>query len=77
MVAMCPATLAAGDTFDFVIINTSTNASEDVILAGGTDVTIVGDARVSSIDAAGEKTSSGVFRFRYTGTTVWVAYRVS
>mgnify|MGYP001574454621 FL=1 len=77
LVAACPAALAVNDCFDFVIINTSTVAAEDAILGAGTDVTIVGDARVASIDAAGEKTSSGVFRFRYTGTTVWVAYRVS
>lgn len=77
MVAVLPASLAAGDCFDFMVINISTNAAEDAILGAGTDVSIVGDARVASIDAAGEKTSSGVFRFRYSGANVWVAYRIS
>lgn len=75
--AALPTSLAAGDCFDFCVINISTVAAEDAILAGGTDVTIVGDARVASRDAAGEKTASGKFRFRYSGANVWVIYRVA
>lgn len=74
LVAACPTTLAAGDCFDFRMINISTDASETAILAGGTDVTIVGSAIVSD-NATNSEHSSGTFRFRYSGANVWVVYR--
>ena len=67
--------LAAGDSFDFRIINISTDASETAILAFGADITGVGSMIVSD-NATNSEHSSGTFRFRYSGANVWVAYRI-
>lgn len=69
--------LANDDSFFFSIINISTDAAEDVTLAAGTDVTLVGDMTVASIDAAGEKASSGRFLARQTAANTWTIYRVA
>lgn len=66
-----------GDCFDFTVVNISTNAAEDAIIAGATGTTLVGDARVASIDAAGTNASSGQFRFRCTGANTWSVYRIN
>lgn len=76
LAAACPTSLAAGDCFDFHIINISTVAAEDAILAFGTDITGVGNLTVNSNDAIGTQ-SQGLFRFRYSGANVWVAYRIA
>jgi len=75
--AALPATFAVNDAFDFHVINISAVAAEDAILAAGVNVSIVGDARVSSIDAAGEKTASGTFRFRKSADNTFIVYRIS
>lgn len=75
--AALPSAFATGDSFDFIVINISTNAAEDAILAAGAGVTLVGDLNVASIDTAGEKSSSGTFRFRKTGSNAFTAYRIA
>ena len=67
--------VAAGDCFDFHIINISTDAAETAILGFGSDITGVGSMIVSD-NAANNEHSSGIFRFRYSGANVWVAYRL-
>lgn len=68
--------LANGDSFDLCIVNISTDAAEDVTLAGGDDVTIVGNAVVAS-NAAATDQSSGIFRFVRTAANTWSAYRIA
>ncbi|HEY8622693.1 MAG TPA: hypothetical protein VIM74_02410 [Casimicrobiaceae bacterium] len=69
-----PADFATGDSFDVVIINTSSTATEIANLTVNTGVTIVGTAAVAPI-AAGAA-SQGVFRFRKTAANTFVAYRI-
>ena len=57
-----------GSTFDFAINHGS--ATNVITLAGGTGVTVVGLATVTGI-------TSGMFRFRKTGTGTWSAYRLA
>jgi hypothetical protein len=76
LAAAFPASLAAGDCFDFYIVNISTVAAEDAILGFGTDITGVGNLTVNSNDAITTQ-SQGCFRFRYSGANVWIAYRIS
>lgn len=77
LLAALPTDIAAGDAFDLTIINLG-GAGDDITLTEATDITIVGDAVVRSVaDSGTEQAGQGTFRFRYTGTTVFVAYRVS
>lgn len=71
-----PFPLAAGDSFDFHVINISTNAAETAIIAGGTDVTFVGNLSIPANSAITAQ-SQGTFRMRYSGANVWVGYRMS
>ena len=75
--AALPADLAADDAFDLVIINIG-GTGDDITLTAAADITIVGDAVVRpSADSGTEQAGQGIFRFRYTGTTVFVAYRIA
>ena len=77
LLAALPTDIAADDAFDLVIINIG-GTGDDITLTAATDITIVGDAVVRpSADSATEQAGQGTFRFRYTGTTVFVAYRIS
>ena len=69
-------TAAAGDAFDFSVINISTNAAESASLTTNTGWTLVGDMDVSANSAATTK-SAGRFRARKTGTGAWTLYRLS
>lgn len=67
---------AAGDSFDFSVINISTNAAEDGSVTTNTGWTLVGNMDVASNAAATDK-SAGRFRARKTGAGAWSLYRLS
>lgn len=62
--------VAAGDSFDFSIINTGAGGSDDATITVNTDVTIVGGATVLH-------QTSGLFRARYTTGVTWIVYRLA
>lgn len=68
---------AAGDSFDFSIINTGTGASDDATITVNTDVTIVGSPTVGALTDATIIVGSGRFRARYTGGVTWIVYRIA
>lgn len=67
---------AAGDAFDFSLINISTVAAEDATITTNTGWTLVGEMTVESNDADRAQ-SSGRFRARKTGAGAWTLYRLS
>jgi hypothetical protein len=67
---------AAGDAFDFSVVNISTNAAEDGSVTTNTGWTLVGNMDVASNAAATDK-SAGRFRARKTGAGAWSLYRLS
>jgi hypothetical protein len=75
--AALPATLAADDAFDLVIINIG-GTGDDITLTAATDITIVGDPVVRpSADSGTEQAGQGTFRFRFVTGTTFVAYRIA
>lgn len=66
---------AAGDAFDFSVINISTNAAEPASLTTNTGLTLVGDMDIIANSASTTK-SAGRFRARKTGTGAWTVYRL-
>jgi len=68
---------AAGDSFDFSVINISTVDAEDASVTTNTGWTLVGSMDVPAYSAAGSLNSSGRFRARKTGTGAWTLYRLS
>ncbi len=76
--AALPTDLAAGDSFDLVIINLAATTNWDITLTAATDITIVGDPVVGPLaDVATQQACEGTFRFRFVSGTTFVAYRVS
>lgn len=71
-------TLVAGDCFDLTIINIG-GTGDDITLAGGDDITFVGELVIRPVaDSATDGASGqGTFRFRYTTGVTFVAYRVA
>lgn len=67
---------AAGDAFDFFVINTSTVDAEDASLTTNTGWTLVGAMDVPAYSAAGSLNSSAMFRARKTGSAAWTLYRL-
>lgn len=67
---------AAGDSFDFSVINTSTVDAEDASITTNTGWTLVGNMDVPAYSAAGSLNSSGLFRARKTGAGAWTLYRI-
>lgn len=75
ILAALPTDLAVGDSFDFTLITKGAGADDIATMtAGNADVTFVGDVTVGP--AAAGTTSSGTFRFRYTGSNAFVGYRM-
>lgn len=66
---------AAGDAFDFSVINISTVTAEVASITTNTGWTLVGAMDVLA-NEAGTK-SAGRFRARKTGAGAWVLYRIS
>lgn len=64
------------ESFDFFIVNISTNATEDVTVAGNTGVTAVGNMTVASNAAVGDQ-ATGHFRVRKTGASAYSCYRIA
>lgn len=69
-------TSAAGDAFDFSVINISAVAAEAASLTTNAGWTLVGDMDIIANSASTTK-SAGRFRARKTGTGAWVLYRLS
>jgi hypothetical protein len=67
--------LANDDSFDFSIVNISTNAAEDVTVAGGASVTAVGNMTIAS-NAAVTDEAKGTFRMRRTAANTFSMYRI-
>lgn len=67
---------AAGDAFDFSLINISTVLAEDADILTNTGWTLVGNMAVQS-NAAITNKSAGRFRARKTGAGAWTLYRLS
>lgn len=68
---------AAGDAFDFSVINTSTVDAEDASVTTNTGWTLVGAMDVPAYNAAGSLNSFGRFRARKTGAGAWTLYRIA
>lgn len=68
---------AAGDAFDFSVINTSTVDAEDASVTTNTGWTLVGSMDIHAYSAAGSLNSSARFRARKTGTAAWTLYRIA
>lgn len=68
---------AAGDAFDFSVINTSTVDAEDASVTTNTGWTLVGSMDIPAYSAAGSLNSSGRFRARKTGAAAWTLYRIA
>jgi hypothetical protein len=66
----------AGDSFDFSVINISTNTLEPASLTTNTGWTLVGDMDVIANNATTTK-SAGRFRARKTAAGAWTLYRLS
>ncbi|MDB4278432.1 hypothetical protein N9917_02380 [Deltaproteobacteria bacterium] len=66
----------AGFSFDFSVINISTDAAEDCTMTTNTGWTLVGAMIVASNAAATDK-SAGLFRARKTAAGAWSLYRLS
>ena len=73
--AALPTDFTTGDSFDFSIVNISTDAAEDVTVAGGVGTTAVGNMTIASNAAVGDQ-AWGTFRVRKTGTNAFSFYRI-
>jgi hypothetical protein len=69
--------MVVGESFDFVLINTGTGASDDATITVNTGVTIVGNPTVGSLTDGTIISGSGTFRVRKTATATYVVYRLS
>jgi len=67
---------AAGDSFDFSVINISTNAAETGSVTTNTGWTLVGNMLLAANTAVTDN-SQGRFRARKTGAGAWTLYRLS
>lgn len=67
---------AIGYSFDFSVINISTDAAEDCTMTTNTGWTLVGSMVVASNAAATDK-SAGRFKARKTAAGAWTLYRLS
>lgn len=67
---------AAGDAFNFSVVNISAVAAEDASVTTNTGWTLVGNMDIASNAAATDK-SAGAFRARKTGAGAWTLYRMS
>lgn len=75
LAAALPADFATGDTFQFSIINISTNSAEIVTVAGNTGTTAVGNMTIAANNATTNQ-AWGTFRVRQTGAAAYSFYRV-
>jgi hypothetical protein len=69
--------LQVDDSFDFVLINLSTVAAEDITVATNTGWTLVGDMVVDSNDQAAGSYPRAIFRVRRTAANAYTLYRIA
>jgi hypothetical protein len=75
ILAACPTDIAVGDSFDFTLVTVGTGSDDiSTLTAGDGDVTFVGSVTVGP--NASTFNNYGTWRFRYTGTTAFIGYRV-
>lgn len=73
--AGCPAEVATGDSFDLHVITVGTGADDIVTLtAGDGNVTFVGNVTIGPDSVTNN--GYGTFRFRKTGASTWIGYRI-
>lgn len=73
--AGCPTDLAVGDSFDLSVITVGTGADDiSTLTAGDANVTFVGNVTVGPDSATNN--GYGTWRFRNTGTSTWIGYRI-
>jgi len=73
--AACPTDVATGDSFDFTLITVGAGGDDiSTLTAGDGNVTIVGEPTVGPSGSG--LNCYGTFRFRKTGASTWVAYRI-
>jgi hypothetical protein len=78
LLAVCPASIAAGDSFDFTVITVGTGADDiSTLTAGDADITFVGPVTVGGTTGHGGSGDVGTWRFRYTGANAFVGYRIA
>ena len=69
--------IAAGDSFEFSLINTGTGAAEDATITVNTDVTIVGNPTAGALTDTTIISGSARFLVRFTTGTTFVVYRIA
>lgn len=69
--------LAVGDTFEFSVLNISTNAAEDITMTTNTGWTLVGNMVVESNEATAKGDPVARFAARRTAANTYTLYRVA
>ena len=64
------------DAFDLYVINIGLSAGENMVLAMGSTITLIGNNDIEEEDAV-TNSSSAQFRFRRTDTNTFVCYRLA
>lgn len=78
LLAVCPADIAAGDSFDFTVITVGAGADDiSTLTAGDGDITFVGPVTVGGTTGHGGTGDVATWRFRYTGANAFVGYRIA
>jgi|TARA_Y100000310_G_C20677719_1_gene814058 hypothetical protein len=75
--AAMPGTIITGSHLDVTFINLSAALADTITIAGGSGISIVGQATVDSAHADSEFPSSGTFRFRRSAANTFVGYRIN
>lgn len=68
--------LRVGEAFEFIVVNLSTTAANDITVAGGSGVTAVGEMVVEANEATQLLPSQGKFWIRKTGAAAYDIIRV-
>lgn len=70
--------LEVNDTFDLTVINLGGTTNFDITMTAAAGVTFVGEVVLRpGVDAATEHAGQGTWRFRFTATSTFIAYRVA
>lgn len=69
-------TMQVGEAFEFVIVNLSTTAANDITVVTNTGLTLVGELVIEANEATQLLPSQGTFWARKTGTATYSIYRV-
>lgn len=74
--AALPTTAIAGDSFDFAIVNISTNSAEIITVAGASGMVAKGNLTIAANNATTNK-ASGLFRIVKESASTFSFYRLS